>query len=158
MSYSPSVAVARGTSAMQYWHNEATKFPSNYGLTFQQLIDKINTDSPNLLNAFGSNIFDGQITEAEIQTNMVSIADQGQGMLPSLYSEFVNWTVGATIDNLSFVNSVESGVSQTVGQVAAAGSQVTSAAVSGVTNTLKILPLIAAAAILLFVWVEAKQV
>lgn len=158
MSSSPTNDIASGQHALTYFHNEALKYPQNYSWTLQQLFDNINTNSPSLIQSLGANIADSQATDSQVSAFMTALADQGQGEMPTLYSSFINFTVDLAETNLSFTANVESGVAAGVTQVAGVAASVGNAAVVGVKGTLYAAPLIIGAAVLLFVYMQSKEI
>lgn len=154
-----TVDIARGRSALIYFHNEALQYPQNYPFkTFQQLLDKLNADSPTLIQTIGAAIPDSHLSESEIQAGMEAMADDGQGRLPRRYADFMNFLVAGSYAHISFADALVGGVSDTAKQLAQSGVKIGEAAAGGVTNTLTILPIIAFSAVMLFVFLNSKKI
>ena len=137
----------RGLSAYVYFHNEALNFPDNYSMDLPSVQALITGLSPNFFQLFGNAVVQSGLDEPTIQTKMVALADTNQGLLPSHLSEFlktvdpVNLDAG-TMTWTTTIKAVAEGVGAAAVQGVQAAAVVGQAGISGITSTLKFLPLL----------------
>lgn len=86
--------IVKGREAMKYFHNHASRYPG-YELTFDQLLDSVGGGGAKtsvFLEGLGMAIDtiqeDGFLSGSKVQKSMESLADQGQGRIPSNKNAF----------------------------------------------------------------------
>ncbi len=153
----------RGVSGYSYFHNKALAYPNNYMLSLEAVKQLILSKSPNFFSLFGKAIVQSNISENDLKTRMESLADQNQGLLPNQLSIFLK-VVDPVIDsNLSWswINNgfpaIVQGVEDSVAAGAAVVSSVGSAGISGITSTLKWLPIILAVGVGIYAFSKGKS-
>lgn len=123
MQITASQKVNASLEGLRPWHNAALNYPENYSLSYEQLLQKIDRDSPTWRENFGSSVIAAQeyLGMAAVNNAMVALANENEGKATTypdgswrgaefheaLYGKVSGWNV----DRLS---AVASGVAQDV--------------------------------------------
>lgn len=101
--------IVRSREALKYFHNASCAY-SNYKITFDELLLKINRNKPEavtiFLNLYGKAILTSELSTSEIKSIMENLARQGQGRIPSDYNVFYE----ALLDEVRNINWVSVGI------------------------------------------------
>lgn len=98
--------IIRSREALKYFHNQSATY-SNYRITFDELLLKINRDKPAavtiFLNLYGKALLTSELSTAEIKSIMENLARQGQGRIPADYNVFYD----ALLNEVRNINWIE---------------------------------------------------
>ena len=108
--------IDKAREAMIYFHNQSARF-SNYDISFDDLLVKINRDKAAnvtpFLNNFGRSLAASELSAADIKNIMENLAKQGQGRIPSDANVFFQSLI-SEVQNISWVQVVK----ETAGDIA----------------------------------------
>ncbi|MGE0175388.1 MAG: hypothetical protein AB7T49_21575 [Oligoflexales bacterium] len=123
MNISASDKVKASLEGLRPWHNAALSYPENYKMSYEQLLQKIDRDSPSWRENFGASVIAAQeyLGMAAVEKAMIALADENEGKATTypdgswrgaefheaLYGKVSGW-------NVDKVSAIASGVAKDV--------------------------------------------
>ncbi len=118
--------IDKSREALKYFHNESCNY-SSYGISFDELLLKINRDKEaninNFLTIFGKSIAASELSTSEIKSIMENLAKKGQGRIPSDSNVFFQALI-SEVQNIDWVSIVSETASDIAGGVQSFGDNV----------------------------------
>jgi hypothetical protein len=118
--------IDKSREALKYFHNESCKY-SAYGISFDELLLKINRDKEsninNFLTIFGKSIVASELSTSEIKSIMENLAKKGQGRIPYDSNVFFQALI-SEVQNIDWVSIVSETASDIAGGVQSFGDNV----------------------------------
>lgn len=160
---SPQNSIDKGREALMYFHNHAMLYPQNYKLEFDELIQTL-AKTDELRSAWLKNIGEAisslSISDSEVKSAMEKMADEGQGRLPGVQTEWANALIDKSHE-FSFIrktsqvgDAIVEGSKEFVTDVAdIGGSVITSAKLLG-----NIAPFVLAGAVIFIILMRTKRI
>lgn len=101
--------IDKAREALVYFHNASVGY-SNYNLSFDEFLLRINRDKPAAVTIFLTNygraITASELSTSEIKSVMENLARQGKGRIPSDYNVFYDALI-SQVQNISWVEVVK---------------------------------------------------
>ena len=123
MQITTDAKIRASLEGLRPWHNAAISYPENYSLSFDQLLQKIDRDSPTWRENFGASVIAAQeyLGMAAVENAMTALADRNEGKVTTypdgswrgaefndaLYGKVSTW-------NVDKISAVASGVAKDV--------------------------------------------
>lgn len=150
-------AIARGSEALMYFHNQASKY-DGYHLSFDELKATLGTPKqiPIYLQGFGEYIGENEMSASAVKSAMEGLADQGEGRVPSQTSIFN--ALGGKVSEINWLDLSTTVAVETVKQVASGAQAVGDSVITTFSTLNTLLPIVAVGAILFIVFKRTKQI
>lgn len=148
--------VKLGRDSLVYFHNQALKYPQNYNLSFQELI---NNYPPVFLEGFGFGIASAEMSDRQVRDGMIALADAGEGRLPARQGDFFNALIGPAT-SVSFTDAAAETLKGTARDVLGGLEEVGNTAITTLKNTSALvtyLPYVAFAALVGYAAMKVKR-
>ena len=151
---------SRGRSAIAHFHNASLSY-SSYRLTFDELIGRLGslTQQQVHLEEIGAFIFDNEMSEADVQEAMESMASRGQGMVPPEKSSTAYFNaLGGKLGEINWVDGAKFVAVETGKELASGFQQVGDTILTTLKSFGAIGPIAVVAAVLYIGWKRTKRI
>ncbi len=160
LGYQPDNDTKRAAEALTMFHNEALKFPQNYAISFDELVAKLQASSHGaFMSGFGFGINQAEMSDSQVRSAMIHLADAGEGRLPAKWNDFFNaLTQEAT--TFRFADAASATISGTVKDLGDGLKEVGDTAIQTLKNAgglVTMLPYLAFGGLALYIYFRVKK-
>lgn len=152
--------IKAGRDALVYFHNEALKYPENYRLSFEELVNYYQTQAHGqFLEGFGFAITATEMSDRKVRDALIDLAQSGKGKLPAKWMDFFNAIQkgAAEISFTEAANAVLIGTARDIGTGLAAVGETVIDTAKNASGLVTMLPYVAFAGVIGYVYFRVKK-